>query len=113
MPYWDWIRPRARRVTKFPGESDNNKTVAFPYSYDLPEVLARDTLKVYKPGDETTLVDIDNPFLTYHFPENGSLETKDWKVLDDCDDMVRLTTTSKSIAGTDERTGRTPNAPRV
>lgn len=87
LPYWDWIKPRQERTTEFPGQGQGgNDTVSFPYSFDMPLACQKEQLRVYQPGDETKLVSIANPLLTYHFPKKNSVTTADWKLLDDQDD---------------------------
>ncbi|KJX93717.1 tyrosinase precursor like protein [Zymoseptoria brevis] len=87
LPYWDWIKPRQERTTEFPGQGQGgNDTVSFPYSFDMPLACQKEQLRVYQPGDETNLVSIANPLLTYHFPKKNSVTTADWKLLDDQDD---------------------------
>ncbi|EGP85593.1 uncharacterized protein MYCGRDRAFT_94308 [Zymoseptoria tritici IPO323] len=73
LPYWDWIKPRQERTTEFPGQGQGgNDTVSFPYSFDMPLACQKEQLRVYQPGDETKLVSIANPLLTYHFPKKNS-----------------------------------------
>lgn len=89
LPYWDWIKPRARRTTNFPGVGGR---VSYPFNYDLPLCLTAEQLMVFDVENPLQLTPIDNPLLTFVFPTTGGLSSNEFNALDRGDARVCLTT---------------------
>lgn len=94
LPYWDYLKPREHKTTTFNGAGGSG-TTSFPYNFDLPLVLTVDQVMVYQPqaegGNETQLVPIPNPLLTFYFPAKDSVTPREWSLLNSQDDQVRVT----------------------
>lgn len=84
LPFWDYYRPRAKRLTPMPGVFDGS--TSFPYDFSLPQIFCVPTVMVRYPDDDTMLKSLDNPLYNHKFSKLGAkdnakgMTAKDWKL---------------------------------
>lgn len=83
LPYWDWLRPRAKQVghTVIGIGKDGKPQSPFDYLFDLPRILKEKQVTVYLPSrrapdEEKKLKSIPNPLYSFSF-ENSKTKIPD------------------------------------
>lgn len=73
LPYWDYWKPRGGPVT-FPGVVTDGKQTNFAYDFRIPDIFVAKKVMVRQPEKRNQLDAIDNPLVSFTFPEKGSSE---------------------------------------
>ncbi|MCJ1404105.1 hypothetical protein MMC11_007330 [Xylographa trunciseda] len=84
LPYWDWLRPRAKQIGHIVSGIGTNEKSGNPFDYifDLPRILKEKKVMVYlpspgKPNEEKKLKSITNPLYSFSFEASTTKIPKD------------------------------------
>jgi tyrosinase len=81
LPYFDYYRPRDRKITTMPGITlPNGRQTRFTYDYSMPQIFTVESVMVRRTSDDQ-LHSIENPLNRFSFPESGGFSEQDWNLV--------------------------------